>query len=1298
MVSMITQSITSVKSEKINNASFVGQYSSKRNPCPVCGNTSGKCRANNSSKPVVYCYGSRNLSLKEVITGYDNNQWIALSIGDFSATMAIYEPWQKTPISTKNYTRTAQKPRKKPPVIVIDELQDTINELDKKYEKLLNQLTLSDYAKTDLLNRLGDNTGDMSVLSQYRSVSAKTRVKLDSQVAGLIADGDSYRFPCHGYQQYLLIPIKIQGKCVGLQLRNTDKSAPNRYTFVSRDGDFRLYNEQPRHIDIRPSATTVYVAEGYLKAQVAASRHNISVLGAGRSWHNNSLNHTKIVQQHLPAGSNVTLCIDAGDVSNRHVMPKWLDEYTYFSSLGYSVSFGLCPDYETKNGYDIDEIESIDELLILSRDMLFEIHPELIDTTTDDDADDDLFIEFTPKSSSKFSKAPNIEVKTGYIGQTVDGSQFKIPQDLIITGSCGSGKTQFIKQVLHANRHIKHLSLAHLNNLGYTQAASFSEQGKYVLEHHIDLKNREIPLSDARYLVASIVTALDPKKFNITHFSSGVDNRPEPYLLLIDEIAQLIEQLANFSPFKRDRLGAWERLCDIIRGAERIVVSDRAMTDEIYNWLCELRKREPLIISHTAKKQLKNEIKVISSASPAKTFETIVERAVVGEKIICGFESKERAKQLELMLVRAGVTNIININADIDPQKKDIIKNIETSFGDYQVVLYTKTLGTGVSLVGGDFKHKYMFFSGSVLTAEDMVQMMSRHRDDIPVTIWLKSTKKQRDINSDETSYGVIDTWREKIELAATSRQYSSLLLEMQQNGYLPEYRDSNRFCDENKTWLTITSKIQERINATKAAPLLALLWEFKKDGIKYTIESETKDKLAANRLKKVRTEIKIAEANEVLNAHELKDEAYELYRHSPDAIRTIDERYSYQKTKLIKETGWRDEDLTADLVMKELERNPLTARLYQTAIDTRLSDEDLKWLDAKQSNRDARDISHHRLRANLKKKLGLKELLDMAAMDDFIWDGDSPLLQDLVKTARENADEFKRYIGMEITPKTTNIKIINAVIRTTGLEPEPVRTDVVSHELIPHPLKNYKKQLETILDGNEITSDAISAAIIALEPCWADYKQLTHKSKTDTLKTILEVYGWKLSNARQNTYRLEKIELPKLGFSAGELSQQKIDELAAMAKQIKLPSLRYRDSAKIAASKLLAAMGWVVETNVIQKCNKSSRLYKLDRHSTDMVLTAIKNAPIKTLDNGYESYCKWMSAKATEPVQAIADMMVAQNRLINISDDDDEITSSAKKELLDMAARANQLPCTARARLIEKLSDYPDLVKLIMP
>ena len=125
-----------------------------------------------------------------------------------------------------------------------------------------------------------------------------------------------------------------------------------------------------------------------------------------------------------------------------------------------------------------------------------------------------------------------------------------------------------------------------------------------------------------------------------------------------------------------------------------------------------------------------------------------------------------------------------------------------------------------------------MFFSGSVLTAEDMVQMMSRHRDDIPVTIWIKNRKKERDITTDESCYGVIEKWQEKIKQASSTRQYSQLLLEMQQNGYLPEYRDANRFVEENKTWLTITSKIQERSNATKAAPLLALLWELKKDGI----------------------------------------------------------------------------------------------------------------------------------------------------------------------------------------------------------------------------------------------------------------------------------------------------------------------------------------------------------------------------------------------------------------------------------------------------------------------------------
>jgi hypothetical protein len=1296
-MSIITFQSKNATESKVNSVSNLiqsGGYSNKRKPCPVCGSSTGKCKTVVKSQPVVYCYHHKHLRLKDVVDGYDGNKWIALAVSDLSATMAIYQPLSGDIIATT--TKKVSKPIKKKVAPAANELNAKINELDSRYRELFGQLTLSEYGADEISRRLGITTGSDLASNQYYTVSAKTRVKLSHPLPGLIADGDVYRFPCHGYQQYLLIPIKIQGKCVGLQLRNTDKSAPNRYTFVSKDGDYRLWDEQPRHLDIRTGCNKVYVTEGYLKPQITAIKYDVSVIGAGRSWSSNSTNHTAILKQHLTPGSEVILCLDAGDIANTHVMPKWLDEYDYFSGLGYRVSFGLGANYETKAGDDIDELDSLDDLLILPKELLLEMHPELSpDADDDDDADDDLFSEFLPKSSSSFSQPPGIEVRSGYIGNTVDGSKLKIAQDIVVTGSCGSGKTQFIKQILHANRHLKHLSLAHLNNLGQTQAASFSAAGIYNLDHHTDLKNREIPLCDARYLVTSLVTALDPRKFNIAHFASDNSNRPEPYLLLIDEIAQLIEQLANFSPFKRDRLGAWERLCDIIRGAERIIVSDRAMTDEIYNWLVALRKRAPLVISHTGKKDLKNAINVVTSSSPAKLFDEVVAKAAGGKKLIIGFESKERAKQLELMLIRAGVTNLVNINADIDPEKKPIIKTIETTFADYQVLIYTKTLGTGVSLVGGGFNEKYMFFSGTVLTAEDMIQQLARYRDDVPTTVWIKNRKKERDITAGESCYGVIDGWQEKINQAASTRHYSGLILEMQQNGYLPEYKDANRFIDENKTWLGITSKIQERINATKAAPLLAFLWELKKDGIAYTVTSEPKDKLAEEKLKTIKQEIQINEANQVLDAPELDNTAYELYKHSPDAIKTTEQRNSYQKTKLIADTGWRDDDLTVDLVLKELDKHPLTAKMHQTAIDTRLTSDDLKWLDARQANRDARDVSNHQLRANFKNKLGLQKILDLARAGNFSWTGDSPALQDMVGVARENSGEFKQYIGLEITEKTKNSKIINAVIRTTGLEPEPVQSSTYRHQLTEHPLAHIKQKLEKILAGEEITGDAISAAILALEPHWSQYKQLTHKTSLDTLKAILAVYGWKMTNTRNNTYRIEKTELPLYPLTAGIISQETLDALTALAKQKKLPGARSRESEKITVSRLLGAMGWKLKTELAQKCNHGSRIYTLDAHTTQLVLDGIDNAPVKTLDSGYEKFCKWMATKATEPVQALADLMLLSHRAILMSDDDSSIQQH-QSQLDQLISRCNQLPPTAKARLIDKLSANNELTKLI--
>ena len=125
--------------------------------------------------------------------------------------------------------------------------------------------------------------------------------------------------------------------------------------------------------------------------------------------------------------------------------------------------------------------------------------------------------------------------------------------------------------------------------------------------------------------------------------------------------------------------------------------------------------------------------------------------------------------------------------------------------------------------------------------------------------------------------------------------------------------------------------------------------------------------------------------------------------------------------------------------------------------------------------------------------------------------------------------------------------------------------------------------------------------------------------------------------------------------------------------------------------------MGWILTTEIAQKCEHGKRIYTLDAHSTEMILADIDNAPIKTLDSGYEKYCQWMATKTTEPVQLLADLLLSSHRTANLSDDEVAVQHH-QSQLTELVERAKQLPPTARARLIDKLSGNDDLTKLVAP
>ena len=346
----------------------------KNNPCPVCGDTKGKCRTIADST-MVLCMTNLGIGKGAIISNYyctgdsENELWAKFipeqEWFDFKEhwTQEQRTEWiqqqerlKQQRLQEKNQRRASSLP---------------VEERDLLYRQLLAELTLHPIDQADLLRR-GYSEQDIKN-DNYKSVEKWQRLsrEYDNRLPGVDLSGRSLNVP---YPGYLCAVTDENGYIAGFQIRNRNPNAKNdgepKYPWLTSKTKKRPLGPQPNLYPegcgtrgelplkvIKGKSKEIALIEGTgPKPFLASDRLGVTVIGAaGGMWASSPVTLKSTLDKLRGDGpKEVTLYPDGGDVSNRHTMVRDRKLYNLLTSWGYTVKVAWWG--QTIKGKDIDNL------------------------------------------------------------------------------------------------------------------------------------------------------------------------------------------------------------------------------------------------------------------------------------------------------------------------------------------------------------------------------------------------------------------------------------------------------------------------------------------------------------------------------------------------------------------------------------------------------------------------------------------------------------------------------------------------------------------------------------------------------------------------------------------------------------------------------------------------------------------------------------------------------------------------------------------------------------------------------
>jgi len=735
--------------------------SSKNNPCPVCGNTSGDCRT--LADETIFCFGESSAKKGDVVNGF-------ICVKGANGHTATFKPdnreewteerrqeWEQQKLARQ---RAAEEERRRR---IEGELPAV--ERDKYYRQILGQLKLSDEDRANLEAR-GFTTeqierdGYKSVVPWQpvnRHLPEWQRVNFPFNLPGLLPH---HRLNIHAAG--ILCPVFNQdGLIVALQVR-LHQSVDGRYRWLTsatqknpEGATPHLNGELPIGIyePVEESQTeTIWLTEGTsIKPSLARHRLDTVTVGASSGRFTSSPETSKAAVAYLAGKYQtkiLTFAIDAGDIINQSGVPaRWEEQYQFFSDLGYSCQFGWWGQV-TKEACDIDELTDFSSIGFIGLEEfkgLVKSQGEEFNTPSQEPKQSELAPKDEPtKPSNHDDKKWDLWRKsrkfTPDLKQSSQYFDFAVPEPgtiLAIKSGTGTGKTHWlIEKLLKEYKDRGFLSLGYRNSLLIQFCSLLNDW--YHLQQDLKGTQDEILLRDLRSKIAGCLDSLlyfKPQDFN-------------ERILILDEIESIIDHLfhSNTSIAQHRQL-IKELFKEALNRASLVVLLDGHLKDRTVQFIQDLmNKPKKLIKVENEYKGNKGKVKFIVGAKGDDGKIRVDDYSTIAEAIknnsnnfAVVSDSQTKIEALDNILkAQCRKTFRFDSTTSSTPEAKKFLANPEKYIRENQieVILYTPSAEAGLNIdIKGYFNDIYVLFFGVVAT-DAQLQMIARIRDPEAV-MWL---------------------------------------------------------------------------------------------------------------------------------------------------------------------------------------------------------------------------------------------------------------------------------------------------------------------------------------------------------------------------------------------------------------------------------------------------------------------------------------------------------------------------------------------------------------------------------
>ena len=210
------------------------------------------------------------------------------------------------------------------------------------------------------------------------------------------------------------------------------------------------------------------------------------------------------------------------------------------------------------------------------------------------------------------------------------------------------------------------------------------------------------------------------------------DAMPAPECLFIDEIAQVLQFLAEpiCSSGMKNHRGVYERLLQLVRDAKAVVVADADLDARTIAFLEKARPDERFTIVEVAAKPTGKTALV--TGDTGKVLDTIALELEAGGKVWLACEGKVKARAFAGHFEALGY-KVICITADtkLDPAPRDFLKNPEAVSREYDLVISSPAISSGLSIEHKGQPHFTLgayIGAGTATRPEDAKQQLGRVR------------------------------------------------------------------------------------------------------------------------------------------------------------------------------------------------------------------------------------------------------------------------------------------------------------------------------------------------------------------------------------------------------------------------------------------------------------------------------------------------------------------------------------------------------------------------------------------